>query len=110
IATKLLRGFDLSLLGHVHKPQEVAPGAHYIGSPFQQDFGEKNEAKRVAVLETDTLEVEWVPIEGFPEYRVCTLDEFKRLVDAKDEHRYQVHVRNPQEAEQYYAHPLMDRA
>ena len=110
IPAKALRPFTTVLLGHVHRPQTIGSNAHYVGSPFQQNFGEKNEAKRVAILDTESGAVDWQPLEGFPEYRVCDFQEFVRLARPEDEHRYQVYVRSAEEAEQYYAHPLMNRA
>lgn len=102
--------FTLSLLGHVHKPQQVARNGFYIGSPFQQNFGEKNEEKRVAVIDTDTLDVTWIPMEGFPLYRVVTLGEWLDTVQADSEDRFQVLLRNAKEAETYYKHPLMGQS
>ncbi len=107
---RILEPFDLVLLGHVHKPQSLTDKVHYVGSPFQQDFGEKNEAKRVGILDTKTLELKWVPLPGFPEYRVVGYDEFCKRVRAEEEHRYQVILKGTEEAEKFYAHPLMSRA
>lgn len=110
VQAKLLRPFNLTLLGHVHRPQEPAPNAHYVGSPFQQNFGEKGEDKRVGVVDTEKATVTWIPLPGFPEYRVCAFDEFINLVRPEEEHRYQVYIRRPEDAEKFYAHPLMNRA
>ena len=99
-----------ALLGHVHKPQVLGRSTYYVGSPFQQNFGEKNEQKRVGVLDLDTLELEWVPLPGFPEYRVVDFDPWLKMVDEKEEHRYQVIIRDPKQAERFYKHPLMGRA
>ena len=52
-------------LGHVHKPQELAPGIEYIGSITVHDFGEETEAKRIGILDVEddgTASVEWVPV------------------------------------------------
>lgn len=51
-------------LGHVHKPQELAPGVEYIGSLTVHDHGEEDEEKRIGVLTIEgdgTASVEWIP-------------------------------------------------
>ena len=68
----IFNGASLVLLGHVHRPQSLADTIHYIGSPFQQDFGEADEAKRVALIDTKTKAVTWVSVDGFPKYRVVS--------------------------------------
>jgi len=103
----VLNKYSLALLGHVHRPQQVGRTGFYVGSPFQQNFGEKNEAKRVGILDLETLALEWVPLPGFPEYRVVDFDRWLKLVQEKEEHRYQVVIRDPKQAERFYKHPLM---
>jgi Icc-related predicted phosphoesterase len=52
-------------LGHVHKPQELAPGVEYIGSLTVHDFGEEEEQKRIGILTVEddgTASVEWIPV------------------------------------------------
>jgi len=105
-----LRSSNLTLLGHIHVPSSVSKTIHYVGSPFQQDFGEANESKRVAVLDTDTLKVVWVPTIGFPIYRKVTLKEFVASVQEGSENRYQVVLKTAKETEIFYAHPLSNRA
>jgi len=102
--------FSLSLLGHIHKPQQIAKRGFYIGSPFQQNFGEKEEAKRVAILDLESLTLESVPLNGYPEYRVVNFEDWVKAVRDTEEHRYKVLIREPKQAEQFYAHPLMSRA
>lgn len=102
--------FRVSLLGHVHKPQQVWSNTFYVGSPFQQNFGEKGETKFVGVLDTQTGTVEWIPLTGYPEYRVCTWPEFQACVKIEDEHRYQVYLASEEESGQFLSHPLADRA
>lgn len=102
--------FDLALLGHVHKPQKVGLNAFYIGSPFQQNFGERNEAKRVGVLDLDTLKIEWVALNGYPEYHVLEFADWAKRVTQGEEHRYQVVLHTAEDAEKFYKHPLMSYA
>jgi len=60
-----LRGkYELVLLGHYHKPQEIIQSdikLYYVGSPIQLDWGEKGDEKRFLVVDTDTLDVQSIP-------------------------------------------------
>lgn len=69
-------GASFVALGHVHRPQELAPGIEYIGSLTCHDFGEEDEQKRVGILTVEDngaasvewLEVpcrRWVTVEGY---------------------------------------------
>jgi len=110
VPKSVLSKFDLVLLGHIHIPQAVTPKIHYVGSPFQQDWGEANQAKRVGIVDTHTLTVEWIPLTGYPEYRAVTLAEFNAIAEDTTEHRYRVTLNNHAEAEQYFRHPHFRRA
>ena len=110
VPAEILGKYSISLLGHVHKPQQAGRNAFYVGSPFQQNFGEKNEAKRVGVLNLETLELTWVPMPGYPEYRVLDFEQWAKAVNEQDEHRSQVVIRSPKQAEAFYRHALMSRA
>ena len=103
-------GAKLSFLGHIHKPQEVADNVFYIGSPFQQNFGESGEDKRVGVLDTVKGKVEWIPISGFPIYKKLTINEWEANVTAESEDRIKVILTSPDEAERFYGHELAYRA
>lgn len=93
---------NLVLLGHIHRRQKTING-WYIGSPFQQDFGEASDpTKAIAILDTDTLNLEWIAT-PFPTYRVITVDELDQVSHSEDVFR--VMVRSSQEAEQLYASP-----
>lgn len=105
----LLSKFGLVLLGHIHKPQSLSTRIHYVGSPFQQNFGEANENKRVGIVDTDSLEVVWVPIDNMPQYAEVDLDAFKRMVNENSEDRFKVILSTPEEAAEFYAHPLSPR-
>ena len=51
------------LLGHVHKPQQLALGVEYVGSLTCHDFGEEDEAKRLVLLTVhDDGAAEWESI------------------------------------------------
>ena len=104
------RDYDLTLLGHVHKPQALTRKAHYVGSPFQQNFGESGEQKRVGILDTKTMDLRWVPVDFLPEYKEVSYDTWVDEVDPENEHRYKVILSNQDETEAFYNHPMSGRA
>ena len=110
ISRETLAGADAVLLGHIHKAQTIGANIHYIGSPFQQDFGEAGELKRVAILDLDTLSIEWVTMDGYPAYRVVSLQDFENVVSEDTEDRFQVILTDHAESARFYAHPLSSRA
>lgn len=110
VPQEVLAPFDLVLLGHIHLPQAVNDKIHYVGSPFQQDWGEAGQAKRVGIVDTESLTVEWVPMQGYPEYRSVSMAEFDRLAAKQGEHRYKVKLSSHEEAEEFFKHPLFGRA
>jgi hypothetical protein len=110
ISLKALKRFGVGFLGHVHRPQELNETTFYVGSPFQQNFGEAGESKRVAVFDLDTFKITWVPMVGYPQYRVVSFKDWQNLVREDSEDRFQVKLANAEEAEAFYAHPLMSRA
>lgn len=59
--------FNYIALGHIHRPQQVTGNipTFYSGSPMPLSFSEKEDQKRVLVLDTDTWEVESIPIPFF---------------------------------------------
>jgi DNA repair protein SbcD/Mre11 len=67
-------GASFVALGHVHKPQQLAPGVEYIGSLTVHDFGEEAEEKRIGILTVEDdgrASVEWIPV---PCRRWVTID------------------------------------
>jgi len=63
--------YELVILGHYHKPQEILRDdikLYYTGSPIQLDWGEKGDVKRFLVVDTDTLDVQSVPTTGYRQY------------------------------------------
>jgi len=51
-----------------------------------------------------------VPLEGYPEYRAVTLDEFSRVAEEASEHRYRVTLNSHAETEAFFRHPRFNRA
>ena len=100
---------DATFLGHIHKFQEFKSNHFYVGSPFQQNFGELNETKYVMVLDTKTGRV--YPIDTkMPQYHRQNLAQFEATVVENSEDRFEVKLKSFEEAEKFYAHPLSHRA
>ncbi len=58
-------GAAFVVLGHIHRPQQLAPGVEYVGSLTCHDFGEEDEEKRIGILTVEddgTASVEWIPV------------------------------------------------
>lgn len=112
VPKEALLPFQAGFLGHVHKPQEVANNIYYVGSPFQQNFGESGESKRVAIFDTETLHTEWVSLEGygFPIYRTVSAPEFVECAQEESEDRYKVVLTSQADTEALFASPLCTRA
>ena len=67
----LVGKYDLVILGHYHKPQEIIRDdikLYYVGSPIQLDWGEKGDEKRFLVVDTDTLDVKSIPTTAYRKY------------------------------------------
>lgn len=47
----LFDGFDLAVLGHIHKPQRITDNAFYVGSICPVSFNEERQNKRVLIWE-----------------------------------------------------------
>ena len=108
----IFEGVTIGLLGDIHRPQKISvkPPVWYVGSPFQQDFGEAGERKRVALLDTEKRSVVWLETEGFPEYRQGSWKEFSTNAREDSEDRWKVVLTSTEETEAFYAHPLSHRA
>jgi DNA repair exonuclease SbcCD nuclease subunit len=102
----LVEKFDMALFGHVHRHQQIGKNAWYVGSPFQQDFGEAGQRKFVVILDcTGEPRLEWIQVEGMPEYRVVDLKDFLSQANPAEEHRYWVTLNSIEETEVFYASP-----
>ena len=78
IGLKDLKNYKTVILGHYHKPQEIANSStkvYYIGSPIQLDRGEKNEEKRFLVVDFSTGEIESIPTEGYKKFFQFKVDD-----------------------------------
>jgi exonuclease SbcD len=53
VPASIFDGLCYTALGHLHGPQQVAPGIRYSGSPLAFSFSERNHTKSVTVVEVD---------------------------------------------------------
>lgn len=63
--------YKCAILGHYHKPQECIEEnikVYYVGSLTQLDWGEKDEIKRILILNTETLEITSHPINSYKKH------------------------------------------
>ena len=104
-----LKHASLVLLGHIHHPQSITDTIHYIGSPFQQDFGEAGEQKRVLLLDYPSLAMEWIHMDGFPTYETLGFKEWETREVEANENRYRVVLGSREEHELYLKNPAMPR-
>jgi len=94
VSMKDLTGrYNLVLLGHYHKPQEIINpniSLYYVGSLIQLDWGEKGDEKRFLVVDSDTLDVQSIPITQYKKHIEFELtsknktDIFKLAKQARD--------------------------
>lgn len=92
----LVGKYELVLLGHYHRPQHIDRTdiqLYYVGSLIQLDWGEKGEEKRFLVVDTDTMQVDSIPITQYrkhieieitPETKAAAILEAQQARDAGD--------------------------
>ena len=51
IDASVFEPFDYTALGHLHSPQDTAPGIRYCGTPLKYSFSEVNQQKSVTIVE-----------------------------------------------------------
>lgn len=81
VSKDVFREFDYVALGHIHRPQNLTDRIRYSGSPLIYSFGaEEKYEKSVTILDTDTMEQEYVPIR--PIRNVRTLEgTYEQIMD-----------------------------
>ena len=73
VSKDVFQGFDYVALGHIHKPQAIENHIRYSGSPLKYSFGaEESQKKGVVVIDTDTMDIRFVPISPLRERRSVT--------------------------------------
>ena len=89
VSKDVFDGFDYAALGHIHKPQIIAPHVRYSGSPIKYSFGsEETQEKGVVLIDTDDMSQRFIPLTPLRE-RVSaagTLDELLAREDLNDQY------------------------
>ena len=63
VSKDVFEGFDYVALGHIHKPQKIDNHIRYSGSPLKYSFGaEEKQDKGVVLIDTDTMDIRFVPL------------------------------------------------
>lgn len=87
VSKDVFEGFDYVALGHIHKPQIIAPHIRYSGSPIKYSFGsEEAQEKGVVLIDTDTMEQRFLVIEPLHDRKTVegTYDEIIAREDLTD--------------------------
>ena len=63
VSKDVFEGFDYVALGHIHKPQAIENHIRYSGAPLKYSFGaEETQEKGVVLMDTDSMDIRFVPI------------------------------------------------
>ena len=83
-------GYEKVFLGHFHSRQCLKDDEriNYIGSPLQINFGDAQDPRGISILDTDTLDLEFIENTFSPRYFILPHDS-----DLKDEQLRGAHVR-----------------
>jgi DNA repair exonuclease SbcCD nuclease subunit len=63
------------ILGHIHKFQDISDTITYLGDIVYNDFGERNDRKVMGILDTPTLQTEYIDIPQRPMIQTEVLEE-----------------------------------
>lgn len=79
VSKDLFRGWRKVLLGHYHCPQQLDDRVEYVGSPLQLSFNEAFQSKHLLVLDTDTLECDYIENRFSPKHMIVRQDEINSV-------------------------------
>ena len=89
VSKDVFTDFDYVALGHIHKPQAIENHIRYSGSPIKYSFGaEEAQEKGVVLIDTDTMEIRFVPIAPLRERRTVegTFEELMAREDLREDY------------------------
>lgn len=89
VSKDVFAGFDYVALGHIHKPQVVAPHVRYSGSPLKYSFGsEEAQEKGVVLIDTEDMSQRFIPLPPLRDRASAegTLDELMAREDLQDQY------------------------
>jgi DNA repair exonuclease SbcCD nuclease subunit/ABC-type thiamine transport system ATPase subunit len=62
-------------VGHYHKRQKLGDRTWYIGSPFEMNFGERDEPHGIAIVDSESVEPCFLDLDDFPKHHRFTWPE-----------------------------------
>ncbi len=84
VSRDVFDGFDYVALGHIHKPQVIAPHIRYSGSPLKYSFGsEEKQEKGVVLLDTQANTQTFVPFPPLHD-RISAEGTYEELIARED--------------------------
>ena len=89
ISKDVFHGFDYVALGHIHKPQCIAPHVRYSGAPMAYSFGsEEAQEKGVVIYDTQLKTERFVPLKPMRSRRTVkgTLEEILAMEDIAEDY------------------------
>ncbi len=89
VSKDVFKEFDYVALGHIHKPQAIEHHIRYSGSPLKYSFGaEEKQEKGVVLIDTDTMDIRFVPIAPKRERRTVegTFEELLAREDIREDY------------------------
>jgi DNA repair exonuclease SbcCD nuclease subunit len=79
--------YDLTLIGHIHKPQALTDKIIIVGSPYQISFAESEETKYFYVFDCESRELVKYPTEA-PKFLVLNMETEEDLKQTLDPNNY----------------------
>lgn len=72
--------------GHYHKRQKLGSRAWYIGSPFEMNFGERNQPHGIAIVRSTEIEPEFIDLHEYPKHlRFTWPDDASRASESREQ-------------------------
>ncbi len=93
VSGSAFEGFDYVALGHLHKQQKISDHIYYSGTPVKFSFGEAYHQKGVLLYDTETNEVESIPLVPKRDMRILEGEYEELLAQATESDDYvKIHV------------------
>jgi len=99
VEAELFEKFDYVALGHLHRPQNIAPNIRYCGTPIKYSFSETNNKNSITVVELkekSSLELSFIPLKplhdmieikgSYNEVMTRRSDHYARIILTDDEY------------------------
>ncbi|EGG14232.1 putative non-transporter ABC protein [Cavenderia fasciculata] len=78
VDASLLSSLRATYCGHYHKRQLIGNNSWYIGSPYQQNFGEMNDPHGVAIVSSHSIQPQFINFDDTPKHwRLTYPQDFK---------------------------------